>query len=215
MMRKPGITRLTGQQQAFLEAYLKNDMKSASDAYRIAYPTSNKWNAAAVSHEASTLLLHPIISVLVEGARVKAAERLVKVAEEFVITRERISRELAAMAFVDARKLFTWGPDGVTIKDSEALDDASAAAVVEVSQTITPAGGTIKVKLADKRAALVDLARLHGFVVDKGPEVNVLVSLQAAETRAQLIARLEAMAKPEPLTIEGEATSETGGGKGR
>lgn len=38
-----------------------------------------------------------------------------------------------------------------------------------------------------------------------GDPENPLVVSQAAETRAQLIARLEAMAKPEPLTIEGKA----------
>jgi hypothetical protein len=35
--------------------------------------------------------------------------------------------------------------------------------VVEVSQTKTADGGTIRVKLGDKRGALMDLARLYGY----------------------------------------------------
>jgi hypothetical protein len=40
----------------------------------------------------------------------------------------------------------------VTVRASAALTDDEAAAVIEVSQTVTAEGGTIRVKVADKRS---------------------------------------------------------------
>ena len=56
------------------------------------------------------------------------------------------------------------------------LDD-DAAAVVEVSETRTAEGGTIRVRVADKRAALMDLAKLQGYIIDK-KDVRVVRSIE-------------------------------------
>ena len=94
----------------------------------------------------------------------------------------------------------------MTIKSSDDLSDDEAAAVVEVSQTRTAEGGTIRVKLADKRQALADLTRLHGYVPERSA-VAVFDSDPEREERARLVRAelhrmLDAMAKPQPLMID-------------
>ncbi len=51
----------------------------------------------------------------------------------------------------------------IDLTDSEELDDATAAAVAEVAQTKEG----VRIKLHDKRAALVDIGRHLGMFTDK------------------------------------------------
>lgn len=82
------------------------------------------------------------------------------------ITRDRILKELARIAFGDARKVMSWGPGGVDLIDSKTLTDDEAAQVAEVSQTTTQHGGTIKLKRFDKVKALELLGRHAGLFND-------------------------------------------------
>ena len=86
-------------------------------------------------------------------------------------------RELARLAFSDARKLFEWTESGVKVLPSAALSDDEAAAVVEVSETRTADGGTIRVKLADKRQALMDLARICAMIPEPERRVRIIKSV--------------------------------------
>lgn len=70
------------------------------------------------------------------------------------ITAERVLQELAKIGFSDMRSFVRWGSSGVQLKNSEDLSDEDAAAVAEVSETITKDGGSIKFKLHDKKGAL-------------------------------------------------------------
>lgn len=158
---------LTAQQQAFVTAYLDGGMSNASEAYRVAYPTSRKWTPKRVSEEVATMLSNPRIAPVIAAARAKAAARLVECEDRYAVSKERISRALSLIAFADARKFYTWTVGGVKLKDSLELTDDEAAAVQAVSHTVTKDGGTIRVQIGDKRQALMDLAKLHGYVVDR------------------------------------------------
>lgn len=102
-----------------------------------------------------------------------------KVAEKLDVTHEKIVAELARIGFADIRNVVQWG-DGVLVKDpdtgkpirvdnvvslvsSASLDDEIAACISEISQT---AQG-LKVKMHDKRAALVDLGKHLGMFKEK------------------------------------------------
>ena len=76
-------------------------------------------------------------------------------------------KELARVAFSDPRKIFQWGPYGVTLLQSSDLTDDEAAAVGEVSQTTSENGGSIKAKLHDKLKALELLGKHLGMFTDK------------------------------------------------
>ena len=52
----------------------------------------------------------------------------------------------------------------VTLTDSDTIDDETAAAISEVSQT---KDGALKIKMHDKQAALVNLGRHLGILEDK------------------------------------------------
>lgn len=168
---------LTGKQQAFVTAYLDAGMKNAAAAYLKAYPTSAKWPASARANHADKLLRHADIMPIIAEARAKASEMLAITVDRYAVTKDRISQELARMAFADARRLFAWTSKGVTIIPSVDLSDDDAGAVVEVSHTVTAEGGTIRVRLGDKRAALMDLAKLHGHIVER-KDVRLIRSIE-------------------------------------
>ena len=63
----------------------------------------------------------------------------------------------------------------LVVKDFHAADADALAAITEVRRT---AAGEITVKLADKRQALMDLARLKGWVAEKAITPQQLVMLK-------------------------------------
>ena len=70
------------------------------------------------------------------------------------VTADRVVLELARVAFGDPRRVMGWGPGGVRLRPSAELADEEAAIVAEASQTVTEAGGTIRLKTVDKLGAL-------------------------------------------------------------
>jgi phage terminase small subunit len=162
--------KLTLKQEAFCLAYIETG--NASEAYRRAYHAS-QMSAAAIDVEACRLLGHPKIAPRI--AELQAGHRM-----RHEITIDRILAELARIGFSDIRKVVKWGPralgeprDGAsgemkftnvaTIVSSDEIDDDTAAAIAEVSQT----RDGIKVKLHDKRAALIDMGKHLGIFKDQ------------------------------------------------
>lgn len=163
---------LTDKQARFVDEYLV-DLNATEAAIRAGY---SEKTAGQIGYQ---LLQRTSIAELI-------AEKRQKLAEKTGVTVERIVKELAKIGFSDIRKAVKWNghhvreednPDGgdvlviketrnnlVALVDSEDLDDDTAAAISEVSQNAT---GGVKVKLHDKRAALVDLGKHLGMFVDK------------------------------------------------
>lgn len=81
------------------------------------------------------------------------------------ITQDRVLQELAKLGFYDIRKAVAWGSEPkvtegglvypVEMVESSKIDDDTAAAISEVSLT----NQGIKIKMADKRAALESMLR--------------------------------------------------------
>jgi phage terminase small subunit len=90
-----------------------------------------------------------------------------QIAERYEITPERVLGEAAKLAFANAKDYFTWGPDGVRLRDCDKLDAEQAAAVAEVSETVTQHGGSVRLKLHDKKGALELLGRSLALFTDK------------------------------------------------
>src|SRR5262245_45826214 len=59
------------------------------------------------------------------------------------ITPERVIDELALVGFADMADYATWGPSGLTLKDSTTLPPGLTRIVGEVSETITEGGGSV------------------------------------------------------------------------
>lgn len=197
---------LTSKQRAFVREYLI-DLNATQAAIRAGY------SAKTANEQASRLLANVKIAGAIAAAMKIRAERT-------EITADRVVNELAKIGFADIRKAVKWtssliteedNPDGgdvlvvkhivtnnIQIVASEEIDEDTAAAIAEISQNAT---GGIKVKLHDKRAALVDLGRHLGIFKDKveltgkdgGP-----VQVEEVSARDILAGKLARIAPREP-----------------
>lgn len=131
-----------------------------------------------------------------DDVRARVEHILARGAQRAEITVEKVLRELAKIGFSDIRKAVRWySQTNVAVVDTDAdmaalagegelrfavanqvelissgeIDDDTAAAIAEVGQSST---GTLKVKLHDKRAALVDIGRHLGMFKDRVSHEN-------------------------------------------
>jgi phage terminase small subunit len=161
------MSALTPKQEAFCLAYVQTS--NASEAYRRSYDVGENTKPESIWVNASKLMSDAKVLQRVDELRANAAAR----AE---ITQERVLRELGKIGFADIRKAVKWGdglaiPDesgevrianGVSLIGSEEIDDETAAAIAEISQT----KDGVKVKFHDKKGALVDIGRHLGMFKD-------------------------------------------------
>lgn len=144
---------LTPKQQRFVEEYLV-DLNATQAAIRAGY---SKKTAAEIGAE--NLTKPQIVAAVAAATDARSART--------GYSADRVLEELARIAFFDRRKLFRWGPDGVSLLPSDGLADADAALVVEVSETTSESGGSIRVKTADKLGALRLLGQHLGLFVER------------------------------------------------
>lgn len=150
-------SRPTPRRQRFVAEYLI-DLNATQAAIRAGYSKATAYSAG------QRLLKNVEVAAAVEAAM---AERQVRTE----ITADMVIRELAKIAFLDPRKFFR--PDGSLVPVHE-LDDDAAAGLAGLDVTIHVGGNgdetrTAKIKLADKRAALVDLGKHLGLFEPKKP----------------------------------------------
>ena len=154
-MKKDG---LTAKQEAFAAGVAAG--LTQAEAYRQAFPNSKRWKEESVWQRASKLAADVKVRSRVQELREKAAN-----ANE--VTIERIVAEVVKVAFANQRELMTWGPNGVKLRASDELTEDQAAAVSEVSESVSATGGSLRLKTHDKMGALRFLAELKGFLVKK------------------------------------------------
>ena len=136
---------MTPKQKRFVEEYLV-DLNAAAAARRAGYAKGSAWR----------LMRHRAVAAAIEEAQEQRAQRT-------RVSADRVITELAKVAFGDPRRLFSWGPGGIELRESSELTEAEAALVSEVSETRTAAGGTRKIKLHCKMTALTALAKHLGL----------------------------------------------------
>lgn len=134
------MRKLTPKKQRFVEEYLV-DLNATQAAIRAGY------SAKTAASQGERLLRNVEIQAAIQAAMKARQERT-------EITQDRVLAELAKIAFGDQRAVMEWGPSGVKLRDSKSLTDAEAAIVSEVSESVTAAGGTLKLKTHDKVGAL-------------------------------------------------------------
>jgi phage terminase small subunit len=143
---------MTPKQQRFVEEYLV-DLNATQAARRAGYADGSAWR----------LMHHPALAAAIAEAQAERAERT-------RVTTDKVVTELAKVAFGDPRRLFSWGPGGLVLRDSDELSEAEAALVSEVSESRTAAGGTRKVKLHCKMTALTALGKHLGIFGNGRPK---------------------------------------------
>jgi phage terminase small subunit len=144
---------LTPKQLRFVEEYLI-DLNATQAAIRSGY---SEKTAKVIGAENLT---KPDIAAAIKAAQAARSQRT-------QITADMVVQELARIGFSNMRSFTKFGPDGVTLKDIDDLDEDAARCIAEVSETKTKDGGSIKFKLHDKKGALDSLGRHLGIFVDK------------------------------------------------
>jgi phage terminase small subunit len=155
------MSGLTRKQAMFVAEYLV-DLNATQAAIRAGYSARN---AGKIGPE---LLGKTRVSAAIEVAQEARAQRT-------GITADRVVAELAKLAFVNMADYLRANPGGDPYLDFSALTRDQAAALSEVTVEDFKHGRgedardvrRVKFKLADKRAALVDLGRHLGLFVDK------------------------------------------------
>lgn len=134
------MRKLTPKQQRFVEEYLI-DLNATQAAVRAGYSAKT---AGSIGEQLLKKL--EIQETLSERMKARAVRT--------EVTQDRVIAELAKIAFGDARDVMQWGPNGVKLLDSTTLTDDQAALVAEVSERVSEAGVSFKLKTHDKIAAL-------------------------------------------------------------
>jgi phage terminase small subunit len=152
---------LTPKQQRFIQEYLI-DLNGTQAAIRAGY------SARTANEQGSRLLAN----ASVRTALAEAQEALSKATG---ITAERVLRELALLGFANMADYMRVGSDGDAYLDFSKLTREQAAALAEVTVEDFKDGRgedardvrRVKFKLADKRAALVDIGKHLGMFIDR------------------------------------------------
>lgn len=153
--RKP---KLTPKQKRFCEEYVI-DLNATQAAIRAGYSEKTSYSVGQEN------LKKPEIQKYLSELMLEREKRT-------EVTQDMVVNELRRIAFGDLRSAVTWGPRGVTIRDSAELTDDEAAAIAEVSETVTSFGGSTKIKRHDKLRALELLGKHLGMFRDKPVETN-------------------------------------------
>jgi len=136
--------KLTPKQALFIDEYLID-----GNATRAAIAAG--FSQASAAAAGARLLKRPAIAVMINERQAHRFRRL-------EVTADRITRELAKLAFYDVRDLFH---DDGRLKQISELDDISAAAIAGIDvaeekrdKDTGVTSWTKRIKLADRRAAL-------------------------------------------------------------
>lgn len=139
---------LKPREHRFVDEYLV-DLDSKHAAIRAGYKKSG-------ARTASRLLARPVIARAIAAAMAERSRRT-------GITPERVLDELARIAFVDWRKLASWGPDDASVLPSRDMSADETAAIATVTGGKS---GRVAVATYDKKRALDVLARILGLRID-------------------------------------------------
>lgn len=142
---------MTPKQEAFVLEYLI-DLNATQAAIRAGY------SAKTADRIGPELLGKTCVREAIEAAKAKRAERT-------QITADKVLNELAKIGFADIRNIFD--ADGNLLSPASLPDDVAAAVSALELITVSKGKGEVehvaKIKLADKRAALVDLGKHLGL----------------------------------------------------
>ena len=152
---------LNGRQCQFIDEYMANG-QNASAAYRKAY--RSKTSSMRCGQLAHILLQNPVVA-----QTIRSKVRMLELARQNRLeaqqaTEERIIDVLSTLAFFDPREFIQWDSNGVTVTKST---DLPIEAVFAIREILVLADGGMRFKFADRRAALMDLARIRGMITDK------------------------------------------------
>jgi len=180
-LEKP-VSGLNPKQQQFVREYLV-DQNATQAAIRAGYSAKTAYSIG------QRLLKHVEVAAAIEAGRQVLAIRT-------EVTAERTLEQMARLGWGDLRKAFS--PEGRLLLPHEWSDDT--AAFISSIEVVTRGAGegeveyVSKIRAADKRAALADIARTLGMFKDR-MEVKhigaVFITAQWQAVQGAIMAALE------------------------
>jgi phage terminase small subunit len=145
--------------------------KSAAAAYRAAGYRADRRTAWQARHRPD---ISRRVDELIQTEHKLERQATERAAAKYDVTAERVIGELARIGFANIRDLIEIGDDGEPRVNLAAISRDEAAALQEVTvEQLQPGrdgkvrnGTRVKIKLADKRAALVDLGKHLGLFIE-------------------------------------------------
>lgn len=141
-------TTLSPQREAFVRAVIAGS--NQADAYRTAYPASQKWARGSVHAKASALMADPKV-------KARYAELVERAADRACLNKANVLEEIRRVALSSVKGIIS--PEGKILLPHE-LDDATAASVASFK---VDEFGRIEYKFWDKNAALDKAAKVLGL----------------------------------------------------
>lgn len=156
------MAKLTAKQKRFVEEYLI-DLNATQAAIRAGYSPNSARDIGSEN------LTKPHIRARVEEALAERSKRT-------GINADRVVRELARIAFVNAADVINF--DSATLSENASEDDTAAIASVRVKTIPTDAGEGVEreIRICDKLKAL-ELLGKHLGMFNNDPESNVPVTV--------------------------------------
>jgi phage terminase small subunit len=179
------MAKLSPKQEQFCREYLI-DLNATQAALRAGYSAKTAYS------QGQRLLKDVEVQACVQKLKDARAERT-------DITADKVLKELALIGFSNMADYAKWGGEGACFYDSDELTKEQSAAVAEVSSKKTTYRGKdddeketveIKLKLHDKKGALVDIGRHLGMFKDK-VEHSGKVEHDFGGAKDELAARLQ------------------------
>lgn len=164
--RKPSTkgSKLSLNHEHFCQVYIETG--SATEAYLRAVAGDKTMNRYVAGVCGCQLLKSPKIQARISTLYQPTLDR-------YEVTADKVVRELAKLAFSNLQDYMSVDSDGLPRLDLSAIDRDQAAAISEVTceiiRTEREDGSSLpvlkaKIKLADKRASLVELGKLVGVI---------------------------------------------------
>jgi phage terminase small subunit len=146
---------LTAKQRRFIEEYC-TDLNATGAAVRAAY---SRRSASDIGYK--NLRKVEIAQAITDWKQ--------KLSARVETTRDEIAAELRKLGFANLLDYFHVTPDGAPVIDLSMITREQAAALTEiqVEDAKGKSPGKVRIKLGEKRQALVDLAKLLGHMTDK------------------------------------------------
>jgi hypothetical protein len=158
--------KATPRQLAFAKEYLRNG-RVAHQAYETVYgPHDTDRNT--IQGRCRVIFQHPAVAMIIERANASAQAEIDMAISAYALSKRKLVLELLHLATANMRNYVTVD-GGQPYVDLSAVTDAQWAAVKELTVDEIPQGEDhpvvvrVKVKLADKVAAIEKLCRLMGY----------------------------------------------------
>lgn len=141
--------------KAFALAYINSD-RNASEAAR---------SLPGVSEKSAGEIGSRLLKNVEVQKEIKRLEK--KLEDKFTVSKEKIIKRHAEIAFSDPSDVMTWTESGIDMIPSRKLNKAKRGLIRSLSHTTTATGESFKCEMQSQQESLRELSKLLGYYPDQ------------------------------------------------